>query len=201
MRENKYSDLLGTIATETGLYINRRGQAPMRLPLQYQPDVQNVSVWATTLAATFNVSTLGSRMAQDALVIAADGDLKIIRNLLLSPPATVVDRQMNQQRWLSFLCPLTVVQFEPHVAGTSLKITLPEYPLWAAGGNLLSLILLLAVRKRQGNRRMESGILLHVCAPEILLVLVFGLPALLTLLVAGPLARMLPQGCNCGSAA
>lgn len=47
VRENKYSDLLGTIATETGLYINRRGQAPMRLPLQYQPDVQNVSVWAT----------------------------------------------------------------------------------------------------------------------------------------------------------
>jgi len=201
VRENKYSDLLGTIATETGLYINRRSQAPMRLPLQYLPDVQNVSVWATPLDATFNVNTLGSRLAQDVLVIAADGDLKIIRNLLLSPPATVVERQMSQQRWLSFLCPLTVVQFEPHIAGTSLKIALPEYPLWAAGGNLLSLILLLAVRKRQDNRRMESGTLLRTCAPEILLVLVFGLPALLTLLVAGPLARMLPQGCHCGSAA
>lgn len=201
VRENKYSDLLGTIATETGLYINRRGQAPMRLPLQYQPDVQNVSVWATPLDATFNVSTLGSRIAQDVLVIAADGGLKIIRNLLLPPPASVVDQQITQQRWLSFLCPLNVVQFEPRIAGISLKITLPEYPLWAAGGNLLSLILLLAARKRQGNRRMESGTLLRTCAPEILLVLVFGLPALLTILVAGPLARMLPQGCHCGSAA
>ena len=201
VRENKYSDLLGTIATETGLYINRRGQAPMRLPLQYQPDVQNVSVWGTPLDATFNVNTLGSRLAQDVLVIAADGDLKIIRNLLLSPPATVVERQMSQQRWLSFLCPLTVVQFEPHIAGTSLKIALPEYPLWAAGGNLLSLLLLLAVRKRQGRRRMEPATLLRTCAPEILLVLVIGLPALLTLMVAGPLARMLPQGCHCGSAA
>ena len=93
------------------------------------------------------------------------------------------------------------MQFEPRIAGISLKITLPEYPLWAAGGNLLSLILLLAARKRQGNRRMESGTLLRTCAPEILLVLVFGLPALLTILVAGPLARMLPQGCHCGSAA
>ena len=93
VRENKYSDLLGTIATETGLYINRRGQAPMRLPLQYQPEVQNVSMWATPLAATFNVSTLGARLAQDVLVIAADGDLKIIRNLLLSPPESVVGRQ------------------------------------------------------------------------------------------------------------
>lgn len=201
VRENKYSDLLGTIATETGLYINRRGQAPMRLPLQYQPEVQNVSMWGTPLAATFNVSTLGARLAQDVLVIAADGDLKIIRNLLLSPPESVVGRQTNQQRWLSFICPLTVVQYEPQAAGTNLKIALPEYPLWAVGGNLLSLIVLLAVRNRQTNRHGGIATLLRTSGPELLLALIFGLPALLTLLVAGPLARMLPQGCIRGSAA
>lgn len=196
VRENKYSDLLGTIATETGLYLNKRGQAPLRLPLQYQPQVQNVSVWATPLDATFNVSTLGSRLSQDALVIAADGDLKVIRSLQLAPPATIVERQIHQQRWLSFLCPLTVVQFEPHVAGTSLKIALPEYPLWAVAGNLLSTLLLLILRKRQDNRRVETSTLLRACAPETVLTLFFGLPALLALLAAGPLARALPRGCS-----
>lgn len=201
VRENKFSDLLGTIATETGLYINRRGQAPMRLPLQYQPHVQNVSIWATPLDATFNVSTLGSRLSQDSLVIAADGKLKVIRNLLLSPPETVVERQINQQRWLSLLCPLTVVQFEPHVAGTSLKVSLPEYPLWAVAGNLLATILLLIFRQRQGNRRMQAGTPLRACMPEMLLTLIFGLPALVALVAAGPMLRILPQGCNCGNAA
>lgn len=196
VRENKYSDLLGTIATETGLYLNKRGQAPVHLPLQYQPMVQNVSIWATPLDATFNVSTLGSRLSQDALAIAADGNLNIIRNLLLAPPAPVVARQMSQQRWLSFLCPLTVVQYEPHVAGASLKIAMPEYPLWAAAGSLLSTIMLLMLRKRRENGHMERGTLLRACAPEMVLTLGFGLPALLALLAAGPLARVLPSGCS-----
>lgn len=196
VRENKYSDLLGTIATESGLYLNRRGQAPARLPMQYQPEVHNVSVWATPLGSTFNVSSLGSRLSQDTLVIAADGSFKVIRNLLLAPPDTVVARQINQQRWLSFLCPLTVMQYEPHVAGASLKIAMPEYPMWAVVGSLLSTLALVVQRKWLLNRHVRPGSLLRVCMPEILLALVFGLPALLVLVVAGPLARALPSDCS-----
>ena len=196
VRENKYSNLLGTIATESGLYLNRRAQAPARLPIQYQPEVHSVSVWATPLDATFNVNTLGSRMSQDTLVIAADGDLKVIRNLLLPPPDAVNARQINQQCWLSLLCPLTVVQYEPHIAGVSLKIATPEYPLWAMIGSMLSTLALVVLRKCQLKARMQQGSLLQACMPEMVLTLVFGLPALLVLMAAGPLVRTLPSGCS-----
>lgn len=201
VRENKYSDLLGSIATETELYLNKRAQAPVRLPMQYRPEVQNVSAWITPLNATFNVSTLGSRLSQDVHVIAADGNLNIVRNLLLAPPASVVQRQRMQQHWLSFFCPLTVVQFEPHVAGASLKIAMPEYPLWALTGNLLSILALLAIRKRQTNKNLESTTLLRACGLELVLVLALGLPALLAIVAVGPLVKLLPPSCSCDHAA
>lgn len=197
VKENRNSEFLGAIVTSEGFFLNLRHKAPLRLPFEYQPEAQSVSLWMTPLDTTINVRNLVPEKQREAFATVMDSDFTVMRTLQLETPPAILARLQNLQRGLSLLSPFSIVQFEPHIYGTVLHVRPAQYPLWALAGTLASSIVLLFVRRRmQGERSLFSA--LQRNWPEFLVTLIFGLPALLMILVMGPLTR--PACSRCSSA-
>ncbi|MBB5141978.1 DUF4857 domain-containing protein [Desulfovibrio intestinalis] len=195
VKEKRNSDFLGVIATDNGLFLNLRNTEPLRLPVSYEPGTQSVSLWITPLDATITVKGLGPENQRQAFMVATDNKFRVLRNLDLNTPPAVLDRQQNLQRGLSLLTPFSIVQFEPHIPGTVLHVRPAQYPLLALAGCVLSSIVLLVVRRR-ARATHGVGSLLRWTWPELVLTLTLGLPALLMLLLMGPLTRPSPPCCS-----
>lgn len=192
VKEKRNSDFLGVIATDTGLFLNLRNKAPLRLPISYAPGSQSVSLWITPLDATINVKELGAKNQRPALIVATDNEFRVVRKFTLDTPPAVLARQQMLQRILSLLTPFSIMQFEPHIPGTGLHVRPAQYPILALVGCVLSSVVLLAARRRaQPPRRAASA--LRGIWPEAVITLALGLPALVMLLLMGPLTRPSPS--------
>lgn len=182
LSESRDNAIVGLLAADDGLYVIERGKGLRPLPVQYNPVYDAVSAAFTPMDASLSVRPLGPEPMQTGLLSALDADNQFIRSVTIASPVSLVERLDLQQKWISFLCPVTLTQFEPYLPDTRLQLHSPSHWGWAAAGILAASLLLAAVRQRQRQS-------LATFLPELLLTLVFGFPALLLLLIFGPPVR------------
>ena len=180
VNESRSSPVTGLLAADDGLYVLERGKAPHRLPVAYDYAHDSVSAFFTPVDASISVRPLGPFPMLPSILTALDAKKKTVRSMEVASAGNAEHLRM-QQKWLSFLCPVTITQFTPYLPHARFLVQGPVRKDWAACGILLALALAGTVRRRQGQT-------LRQCWPELLLTLFFGLPALILLVVFGPLS-------------
>lgn len=178
--EHVRREILGVVVTDGDVHLVTYGDTLVRLPLDgFDADGSMAVLRSDPLNRTVAVADVRDRLRNPLRLVATTADYQPLRRFDLPLPQAFRDRMAVARLGASALFPFSIIQAAPEDGRVLLRIEPAANVPVAAGGCLAAAVILWLWRRRRGQR---------VAPVELGVTLLGGLPALVAVLLFGPLA-------------
>ncbi len=184
--ENTLKEYYGYVVTANSVYLLPYDKAPVQIIADYDPRKNTFEVHANSLDRTINIKEVGNLMPTGYTTIALDRDNAFIREYKGTIAEDTFAHAEFLQKGLSFLTPLCFYQFtakSPHLIFAWRFSYAPLYTLFGALFGILIYGIWYRTKYPLNTNLFNNNKL------EFTMILIFGLPASLLLMVFGTITK------------